>query len=120
MHQQADCWSASAGAVRSVTCALVCSRVGSGAELTRCYALAQVLNFQEAQDSYRVQLKHEVRYVTTMSYGGHGAWLAGTAQPDTRAALIRPHRLLAANQFIGIYNLLYIGKILHRVVVMCV
>ncbi|KAL8286852.1 hypothetical protein RQP46_003858 [Phenoliferia psychrophenolica] len=52
-----------------------------------------VLNFQEPQDSYKVQLKHEVRYVTTMSYGGH------------------------ANQFISIYNLMFVGKILNRVVI---
>ncbi|KAM0755345.1 hypothetical protein T439DRAFT_1154 [Meredithblackwellia eburnea MCA 4105] len=52
-----------------------------------------VLNFKEPQDSYRVQLKTDVRYITTMSYGGH------------------------ANQFISIYNLLFLGKLLRRVVI---
>ncbi|KAK4703771.1 hypothetical protein P7C70_g2446, partial [Phenoliferia sp. Uapishka_3] len=54
---------------------------------------ALVLNFNTSQDSYKMQLKRDVRYVTTMSYGGH------------------------ANQFIGIYNLLYLGKVLNRVVI---
>ncbi|GAA5873183.1 hypothetical protein JCM16303_006963 [Sporobolomyces ruberrimus] len=45
------------------------------------------------QDYLSAQLKPEVRYITSMSYGGH------------------------ANQFIGIQNLLYLGKLLNRVVI---
>ncbi|GAA5958691.1 hypothetical protein JCM3765_006005 [Sporobolomyces pararoseus] len=53
-----------------------------------------VLNHPEAaQDTLVSQLKPSVRYITTLSYGGH------------------------ANQFIGIQNLLYLGKLLNRVVI---
>ncbi|GAA5911196.1 hypothetical protein JCM6882_006603 [Rhodosporidiobolus microsporus] len=53
-----------------------------------------VLNFPDKpQPLLTDQLKPGVRYITTLSYGGH------------------------ANQFIGIHNLLYLGKLLNRVVV---
>ncbi|GAA5828350.1 hypothetical protein JCM11251_006209 [Rhodosporidiobolus azoricus] len=52
-----------------------------------------VLNFDEPQPLLTSQIKPGVRYITTLSYGGH------------------------ANQFIGIQNLLYLGKLLNRVVI---
>ncbi|GAA6061938.1 hypothetical protein JCM10212_001506 [Sporobolomyces blumeae] len=52
-----------------------------------------VLNHSVAQDSFHRQLKPDVRYITTMSYGGH------------------------ANQFIGIQNMLYLAKLLNRVAI---
>ncbi|GAA6034389.1 hypothetical protein JCM8097_002699 [Rhodosporidiobolus ruineniae] len=52
-----------------------------------------VLQYDEPQDTLVTQLKQGVRYVTTLSYGGH------------------------ANQFMGIQNLLYLGKLLNRVVI---
>ncbi|KAI5481598.1 hypothetical protein MNV49_002824 [Pseudohyphozyma bogoriensis] len=51
------------------------------------------INFVEPQDSYKVQLKYDVRYIVSMSYGGF------------------------ANQFIGIYHLLYLAKLLRRVAI---
>ncbi|GAA5935654.1 uncharacterized protein JCM15063_001764 [Sporobolomyces koalae] len=55
--------------------------------------ISRVINHPDPQDSYVAQLKPDVRYVTTLSYGGH------------------------ANQFIGIQNLLYLAKVLNRVAV---
>ncbi|GAA5943703.1 hypothetical protein JCM3775_001341 [Rhodotorula graminis] len=53
-----------------------------------------VLNFpDEPQDTFMSQLKPGVRYITTMSYGGH------------------------ANQFMAIENLLYLSKLLSRVAI---
>ncbi|GAA5914475.1 O-fucosyltransferase family protein [Sporobolomyces salmoneus] len=53
-----------------------------------------VLNHPDVpQASLLSQLKPGVRYITSMSYGGH------------------------ANQFIGIQNLLHLGKLLNRVVI---
>ncbi|GAA6058078.1 hypothetical protein JCM3770_002252 [Rhodotorula araucariae] len=53
-----------------------------------------VLNFpDQPQDTLRSQIKPDVRYITTMSYGGH------------------------ANQFMAIENLLYLAKLLSRVAI---
>ncbi|BGP14734.1 hypothetical protein JCM10213v2_002685 [Rhodosporidiobolus nylandii] len=52
-----------------------------------------VLNFPYPQNTLESQLKPGVRYVTTMSYGGH------------------------ANQFMAIENLLYLAKLLNRVAI---
>ncbi|GAA6000105.1 O-fucosyltransferase family protein [Rhodotorula paludigena] len=52
-----------------------------------------VLSHPEPQKSYKMQMKDGVRYITTMTYGGH------------------------ANQFIAIQNLLYLGKLLNRVTI---
>ncbi|GAA5969741.1 hypothetical protein JCM11641_008024 [Rhodosporidiobolus odoratus] len=57
------------------------------------FASVQVLRFPAPQESLESQIKPGVRYVTTLSYGGH------------------------ANQFMAIQNLLYLGKLLHRVVI---
>jgi hypothetical protein len=60
-------------------------------------------------------LKPGVRYITTLSYGGHGtsSFFSSTFFPLT----FSPQ---TANQFMAIENLLYLGKLLNRVVIMCV
>ncbi|GAA6005791.1 hypothetical protein JCM11491_004012 [Sporobolomyces phaffii] len=56
--------------------------------------LSLIINYPTTpQDSLSSQLKPGVRYITALSYGGH------------------------ANQFIGIQNLLYLGKVLNRVAI---
>lgn len=49
-----------------------------------------------------------------MSYGGHGT--SGAVAPAGREDILIPSD--AANQFISIYNILYTGKLLKRVVIM--
>lgn len=53
-----------------------------------------VLQHAEPQETFFSQLLPGVRYITSMSYGGH------------------------ANQFVGISNLLYVAKITNRVAIM--
>ncbi|GAA5861415.1 hypothetical protein JCM8547_006122 [Rhodosporidiobolus lusitaniae] len=62
-------------------------------EPVRGFNKSLVLNYDEPQDTMVSQLKPGVRYITTLSYGGH------------------------ANQFMAIENLLYLGKLLNRVVI---
>ncbi|KAL8286991.1 hypothetical protein RQP46_003997 [Phenoliferia psychrophenolica] len=52
-----------------------------------------VLNFEEPQETLKMQMKLDVRYVTSVAFGGH------------------------ANQFISIGKLLYLAKILDRVAI---
>ncbi|KAM0753009.1 hypothetical protein T439DRAFT_187623 [Meredithblackwellia eburnea MCA 4105] len=54
--------------------------------------ISEMINFVEPQETLRIQLKQGVRYLTALAYGGH------------------------ANQFISIGKLLYLGKLLNRVV----
>lgn len=53
-----------------------------------------VLRHPEPQPTFFSQLMPDVRYITTMSYGGH------------------------ANQLVGIINLLHLAKLTNRVAVM--
>lgn len=79
----------------------------------------QILRFPDApQDTLQSQLKSGVRYITTMSYGGHGASSPFRA-PAAQADLPTPARppSLAANQFMAIENLLYLAKLLSRVAI---
>lgn len=52
-----------------------------------------VLRHSEPQPTFFSQIVPDVRYITTMSYGGH------------------------ANQFVGIINLLYLAKLVNRVAI---
>lgn len=53
-----------------------------------------VLRYPEPQPTFFSQLVPDVRYITSMSYGGH------------------------ANQLVGIINLLYLAKLTNRVAIM--
>lgn len=53
-----------------------------------------VLRYPEPQPTFFSQLVPDVRYITSMSYGGH------------------------ANQLVGIINLLYLAKVTNRVAIM--
>ncbi|GAA6014240.1 hypothetical protein JCM10207_006143 [Rhodosporidiobolus poonsookiae] len=63
------------------------------AEPVQGFDKSLVLNYPEPQDTLTSQIKPGVRYIATLSYGGH------------------------ANQFMAIQNLLYLGKLLNRVVI---
>lgn len=52
---------------------------------------SQVLNFDEPQDNLAIQLKPGVRYITTLSYGGHGA-SAFLPFPDRILTFLYPQR----------------------------
>lgn len=73
----------------------------------------KVLNHVEPQESLKMQLKAGVRYVTGLSYGGHGSSFHGAGQ---RGFLTRFGT--TANQFISIGKLLFLARELNRVAIM--